>query len=172
MFHQTMFFYSKLCIKKWSLINYDEPHLPHLLTTTTTPLVNMNSFMRTAPQNYVRQSRPFQNNPIAHNFWMGPWINGLLLPVIYRKIPKISPGAYIFKKAFLQGLMFVRAYIQRGLSTEGNLRLKIDWASFMVGSKFTVSALFYFVFDFSAVHWWRHEFLSLKSRLATNVRRL
>ena len=30
---------------------------------------------------------------------------------------------------------------------EGNLRLKIDWASLIVGSKFIVFALFYFVFD-------------------------
>ena len=29
---------------------------------------------------------------------------------------------------------------------EGNLRLKIDWASLIVGSKFTIFALFYFVF--------------------------
>ena len=35
----------------------------------------------------------------------------------------------------------------RGLSTEGNLRFKIDWASLIVGSKFTVFALFYFVFE-------------------------
>ena len=34
-----------------------------------------------------------------------------------------------------------------GLFTEGNLRLKIDWASPIVGSKFTVFALFYFVFE-------------------------
>ena len=34
-----------------------------------------------------------------------------------------------------------------GLSTEGNLRLKIDWASLIVGRKFTVFALFYFVFE-------------------------
>ena len=31
-------------------------------------------------------------------------------------------------------------YIRRGLSTEGNLRFKIDWASLIVGSKFTVLA--------------------------------
>ena len=31
----------------------------------------------------------------------------------------------------------------RGLSTEGNLCFKIDWASLMVGGKFTVFALFY-----------------------------
>ena len=30
---------------------------------------------------------------------------------------------------------------------EGNLRFKIDWASLMVGSKFTVFAWFYFVFE-------------------------
>ena len=30
---------------------------------------------------------------------------------------------------------------------EGNLRFKIDWASLIVGSKFTVFALFYFAFE-------------------------
>ena len=30
---------------------------------------------------------------------------------------------------------------------EGNLCLKIDWASLIVGSKFTVFALFYFAFE-------------------------
>ena len=35
----------------------------------------------------------------------------------------------------------------RGLSTEGNLSFEIDWASLIVGSKFTVFALFYFVFE-------------------------
>ena len=30
---------------------------------------------------------------------------------------------------------------------EGSLRLKIDWASLIVRSKFTVFALFYFVFE-------------------------
>ena len=60
--------------------------------------------------------------------------NYYILP--YRKIPKISPGAYIFQRPFL-----------RGLSTEGNLCFKIDWASVIVGSKFTVFALFYFEFE-------------------------
>ena len=35
----------------------------------------------------------------------------------------------------------------RGLSTEGNLRFKIDWASLIVGRKFTVFVSFYFVFE-------------------------
>ena len=35
----------------------------------------------------------------------------------------------------------------RGLSREGYLRFKIDWASLIVGSKCTVLALFYFVFE-------------------------
>ena len=43
------------------------------------------------------------------------------------KIPKISPGAYIFQRPFL-----------RGLCREGNLRFKIDWASLIFGKKFTV----------------------------------
>ena len=46
------------------------------------------------------------------------------------------PGAYIFQRPIL-----------RGLSTEGKLRFKIDWANLIVGSKFTVFALFNFVFD-------------------------
>ena len=50
----------------------------------------------------------------------------------YRKIPKIGPTAWP---------IFLGAYIRRGLSTEGNLRFKIDWASLRVGSKFTVFAL-------------------------------
>ena len=61
----------------------------------------------------------------------------------YRKIPKISPGAYIFQRLFLRGLY---SDIRRGLSTEGNVRFKVDWASPIDGSKFTVLALFYFVF--------------------------
>ena len=71
---------------------------------------------------------------------------------VYRKIPKISPGAYIFERPllrglFLEGLIFGGACFWRDLSTEGNLRFKIDWASLIVASKFTVFALFYFVFE-------------------------
>ena len=47
----------------------------------------------------------------------------------------------------MRGFFFGGAYIRRGLSTEGNLRFKIDWASLVVGRKFTVFALFYFVFE-------------------------
>ena len=55
----------------------------------------------------------------------------------YRKIPKISPRVYIFQRPFLRGLFLVGlifggAYIRRGLSTEGSLRLKMDWASLIV----------------------------------------
>ena len=39
--------------------------------------------------------------------------------------------------------MFGGAYY----STEGNLCFKIDWARLKVGSKFTIFALFYFVFE-------------------------
>ena len=54
----------------------------------------------------------------------------------YRKIPKVSPGTYIFQRPFL-----------RGLSMEGNLRFKIDSGSPLVGTKCTIFALFYFVFE-------------------------
>ena len=60
----------------------------------------------------------------------------------YRKIPKISPEAYIFQRPFfrglfLEGLIFGGAYLWR----------EIDWPSLIVGRKFTVFALFYFVFE-------------------------
>ena len=59
----------------------------------------------------------------------------------YHKILKISAGAYIFQRPFLRGLFL------EGLSAEGNLRFKIDWASLIPGNKFTVFALFYFEFE-------------------------
>ena len=36
----------------------------------------------------------------------------------------------------MRGLFFGVAYILRSLSTEGNLRFKIDWASLKVGNSF------------------------------------
>ena len=39
------------------------------------------------------------------------------------------------------------AYVRRRLSAEGNLRFKIDWARLVLESKFTVFALFHFVFE-------------------------
>ena len=59
----------------------------------------------------------------------------------YRNIPKISPGAHIFQRPFLKGLFF------EGLIYGGKFAFQIDWASLIVGSKFTVFALFYFVFE-------------------------
>ena len=50
-------------------------------------------------------------------------------------------------KALFERLIFGGAYIRRGLSTEENLRFKIDWASLIFARKFTVFALFYFVFE-------------------------
>ena len=69
------------------------------------------------------------------------------LSVTYRNISKMSPWAYIFQRPFLrglflEGLIFGGAYLQKG-----NLRFKIDWTSLIVGSKLTVFALFYFVFE-------------------------
>ena len=66
------------------------------------------------------------------------------------RIPENSenkPRGLYFSKALFEGLIFGGAYIRRGLSTEGNLRFKIDWASLKVGRKCTFFALFYFVFE-------------------------
>ena len=48
----------------------------------------------------------------------------------------------MFERPFLRGL-----FLEGLISTEGKLRFKIDWASRIVGSKFTVFALFYFAFE-------------------------
>ena len=71
--------------------------------------------------------------------------SGLLFSGDYLKIPKIIPGAYIFQRPSLRGL-YSEGHISR-LSMEGNLCFKINWASLIVGSKFTIFALFYFVFE-------------------------
>ena len=99
---------------------------------------------------------PFHTFKLAEKYWdcRDIWwfirMVGLPLHVIgqmpqfsnYRKIPKMSPGAYIVKGPFWG------AYIWRGLlSTKGNLRFKIDWARLIVGSKFTIFVLVYFVFE-------------------------
>ena len=45
------------------------------------------------------------------------------------------------------GLIFGAPYIRRGLSMEGNFCFKIDSGSLIVGSKFAILALFYFVLE-------------------------
>ena len=55
------------------------------------------------------------------------------------KIPRNSenkPRGLYFSKALFEGLISGGAYTWRGLSTEGNLCFKIDWASLIVGRKF------------------------------------
>ena len=58
-----------------------------------------------------------------------------------------KPGGLYFSNALFEGIIFGGACIRRGLSTEGNLCFKIDWASLILGSEFTVFALFYFEFE-------------------------
>ena len=50
------------------------------------------------------------------------------IPVNFENKPR---GLY-FSKAIFERLIFGGAYIRRGLSTEGKLRLKIHWASLIV----------------------------------------
>ena len=85
-----------------------------------------------------------------------------MIKMSYRKIPKISPGAYIFQSPFfrglfLEGLIFGGAYLRKEICVS-----KIDWATLIVGSRFTIFALFYFVFESNfpgtspqgAYNWW------------------
>ena len=57
------------------------------------------------------------------------------------KFRKQAPRPIFFRGPFWG------AYFWRGLSAEKNLRFKIDWASLIVGRKFTVFALFYVIFE-------------------------
>ena len=79
---------------------------------------------------------------ICQNWWTNRCIKSetyYLSDTNYRKIPKISPGAYIFQRPFLRGL-FLEGLIFGG-------RFKIDWTSLINGRKFTVFSLFYLVFE-------------------------
>ena len=58
----------------------------------------------------------------------------------YCKIPKISPGAYIFQRPFLRGLFL------EGLIYGGKFAFQ-NWVSLIVESEFTIFALFYFIFE-------------------------
>ena len=82
--------------------------------------------------------------PVEVRFSAKPTPGGLK----YRKIPKlVSPGAYIFQRPFLRVFFWRGLYSEGFIYTERNLHFKIDWASLLVGSKFTGFALFYFVFE-------------------------
>ena len=61
----------------------------------------------------------------------------------YRKIPKISSGAYFFSNALFEGPYYWRRIYSEGLIYRG----KFAFQSFIVGRKFTVFVLFYFVFE-------------------------
>ena len=54
---------------------------------------------------------------------------------LYRKILKITPGAYIFQRPFLRGL-FLKGPLLGGAHL---------WASLILGRKFTVFALFLYL---------------------------
>ena len=50
----------------------------------------------------------------------------------YRKIPKMSPGAYVFRRTFLRGLFLEGACIRRGLFLEGAcIRRGLLWEVFL-----------------------------------------
>ena len=67
----------------------------------------------------------------------------------YRKIPKISPWAYIFQRAFFEGFQFLEGPIFGGAYPRREIcdSKSIGLALYIVGRKFIVFALFYFVFE-------------------------
>ena len=94
------------------------------------------TFFKNLQSNSLLTGKSFQSNATKFPH------PALHIAVKYRKIPKIIPRAYIFQRPFLRGL-----YSEGLQDTEGNLRFKTDWASHVVGRKFTVFACFYFVFE-------------------------
>ena len=81
----------------------------------------INSFLW-VPPGYVSGSVEFFNL-----FYIWSIGNGLeIFRDSYRKIAKISPGAYIFQRPFLRGLFLEGLIIGEAYCTEGNLRFKID----------------------------------------------
>ena len=73
------------------------------------------------------------------------WL-GFSFLLIYRKIPKISPGAYIFQRPFLRGLflegpIFGGAYVWREICISNSIGLACS------GKEVYHFALFYFVLE-------------------------
>ena len=105
-------------------------------------------FHRRAGYNRVIVTRDFSMGSLWESLFEIPYMK-LKQSLHSVEIPWNSenkPGGLYFSKALFEGLIFGGAYIRRGLSTEGNLRFKIDWASLTVGSKFTIFALFYLMY--------------------------
>ena len=100
-----------------------------------------------------RQILPVNQNLSSKQFLLAKFqlvSSKLSLAMMANDIPQDSknkPRGLYFSTSLFEGLIFEGAYIWRGLSMERNLRFKIDWASLIVGSKFTVFALVYFVFE-------------------------
>ena len=71
----------------------------------------------------------------------------IILLLSYCKILKIKPGAYICRMAFLRGLFLRGLYLELGAYLWREIVFQNRLGSFMVGRKFTLFALFYFVFE-------------------------
>ena len=50
----------------------------------------------------------------------------------YRKIPKISPGAYIFQRPFLRGLFFEGSYLRREICVSKSIGLALQLQLFLL----------------------------------------
>ena len=69
-------------------------------------------------------------------------VTSSVVPINYRKIPKISPGAPgLFSKALCEGLIFGGAYVRREICVSKSI-----WQAFFLEGNLPVF-LFYFVFE-------------------------
>ena len=86
------------------------------------------------------------------NCWCKPCKTTVFI-VKCRKIPKVSPAAYIFQRSFLRETSLEGLILGENLQTEENLRYKFDLASLWLGGNLCVIALFVlcFILYFRAV---------------------
>ena len=70
------------------------------------------------------------DQPLSENSTTQGGVDGGLIVIRYRKIPKISPGAYIFQRPFLsglflEGLIFGGAYLRREICVSKSIGLAL-----------------------------------------------
>ena len=75
----------------------------------------------------------FSDKSHLRTFLLFSFLRSYLSPnVAYRKIPRISPGSYIFQRPFwrglfLDGLIFVGAYVRRKVCVSKSIGLAYSW---------------------------------------------
>ena len=119
----------------------------YFISTTTPPLPSLKNRSNTNILTKIHVYRIY-------------WNKRLILKIFTRGVASFSTTCRPVWLSFRHTLKFFKgpfwgAYIRRGLCAEGNLRLKIDWASLILGRKFTVTN---FALRVSGAYIWRGLF--------------